>query len=169
MGEDEDETTSENVTSIQESDYPTEESKGKFIRKSIKIDENEILHQDEKLKEEVVKMFLDNFSALALHPNLYWKTDLLELKKELEAGTVPKKSKARPFNPDQRSNLKEQLDEWIEQGVIKLAYSPWNIPLVPVKKKEERTRWVTDLRLLNAPTSEGCLSIDKYLKRICRS
>ena len=56
MGEDEDETTSENVTSIQESDYPTEESKGKFIRKSFKIDENEILHQDEKLKEEVVKM-----------------------------------------------------------------------------------------------------------------
>ena len=99
------------MTSIQESDYPTEESKGKFIRKSIKIDENEILHQDEKLKEEVVKMFLDNFSALALHPNLYWKTDLLELKKELEAGTVPKKSKARPLNPDQRSNLKEQLDE----------------------------------------------------------
>ena len=83
VGKDEDETTSENVTSIQESDYPTEESKGKFIRKSIKIDENEILHQDEKLKEEVVKMFLDNFSALALHPNLYWKTDLLELKKRV--------------------------------------------------------------------------------------
>ena len=39
----------------------------KFICQSFKIDENEISNQDEKLKEEIGKMFLDNFSALALH------------------------------------------------------------------------------------------------------
>ena len=75
------------MTSIQESDYPTEESKGKFIRKSIKIDENEILHQDEKLKEEVVKMFLDNFSALALHTNHSGKTDFFIRKKSWKHGS----------------------------------------------------------------------------------
>ena len=44
-----------------------------------KLDVNEILNRDEKLKEEVIKLFLENFSALALHPNHYGKTDILEL------------------------------------------------------------------------------------------
>ena len=54
----------------------------------------------------------------------------------------------RLLNPDQKRNLKDQIDEWIEQGVIELANSPWALPLVPVKKKDGRTRWVTDLRFL---------------------
>ena len=49
-----------NVNSMQEFDYPTEESKKKFIRENLKIDKNKILNPDEKLKEEVLKMFLDN-------------------------------------------------------------------------------------------------------------
>ena len=120
----------------QESDYPTEASKRKFIRESFKLDENEILNRDEKLKEEVIKLFLENFSALALHPNHYGKMDILELKIELQPGAVPKRSKVRPLNPDQRSNLKDQLDEWIQQGIIEPANSPWASPLVPVKKKD---------------------------------
>ena len=151
-GRNEPEVRGGSVNNLFESKYKTEEDKKKFIRESFKIDENEILNKDEKLKEEVIKMFLENFSALALHPNHYGKTDLLELKIELEAGTIPKRSKVRPLNPDQRANLKEQLDEWLEQGVIEPATSPWASPLVPVKKKDGRTRWVTDLRLLNAAT-----------------
>ena len=72
------------INTVQESDYPTEESKRKFIRESFKLDEKEILNRDEKLKEEVIKLFLENFSALALHPNHYGKTDILELKIELQ-------------------------------------------------------------------------------------
>ena len=75
--------------------------------------------------------------------------DIFELKIELEPGAVPKRSRVRLLNLDQRANLKEQLDEWIQQGVTKPANSPWASPLVPVKKKDYRTRWVTDLRLLN--------------------
>ena len=101
------------VNSMEEADYLTEESKRKFIKDSFKIDENEILNRDAKLKEEVIKLFLENFSTLALHPNHYGKTDLLELWIELQPGAVPKRSKVRPLNPDQWANLKEQLDEWI--------------------------------------------------------
>ena len=50
---------------LQESDFLTEESRGKFIRESFKIDENEILNRDKTLKEEVIKLFLENFSTLA--------------------------------------------------------------------------------------------------------
>ena len=52
----------------------------------------------------------------------------------------------RPLNPDHSENLKEQLDMWIQKGIIEPANSPWASPLVPVKKKVGRTRWVTDLR-----------------------
>jgi len=97
----------ETINSVQESDFPTEESKRKFIRDSFKIDENEISNRDAKLKEDIVKLFLENFSTLALHPNYYGKTDLLQLQIELQPGAVPKRSKVRPLNPDQRANLKE--------------------------------------------------------------
>ena len=90
---------------------------------------------------------MENFSTLPLPPNHYGKTDLVELRIELQPGAVPKRSKVRPLNPDQQANLKEQLDEWIQQGITEPANSPWASPLVLVKKKDGRTRWVTDLRL----------------------
>ena len=40
----------------------------------------------------------------------------------------------------------------MEQGVKEPTVSPWASPLVPVKKKGGRTRWVTDLRELNKQT-----------------
>ena len=55
----------------------------------------------------------------------------------------------RPLNPDQKENLRDQKDEWLEQGVIEPSVSPWASPLVPVKKKGEQIRWVTDLRESN--------------------
>ena len=72
----------ESVISLQESDFPTEESRRKFIKDRFKIDENKILNRDAKLKEEVIKLFLENFFTLALHPNHCGKTDLLELRIE---------------------------------------------------------------------------------------
>ena len=68
----------------------------------------------------------------------------------LEEGSVPVRSGVRPLNPDQRDNLKEQIDDW----VIKPCSSPWASPLVPVKKKDGRTRWVTNLRTLNKVTKK---------------
>ena len=56
------------------------------------------------------------------------------------------------MNPDQKDNLQKQIDERLEQGVIEPSVSPWAPQLVPVKKKDWRTRWVTDLRELNKQT-----------------
>ena len=39
--------------------YETEEEKRKFIRESFQLDSNAILNEDAKLKEEVIKLFLD--------------------------------------------------------------------------------------------------------------
>ena len=56
------------------------------------------------------------------------------------------------MNPAQKDNLQAQIDEWLEQGVIKPSVSSWVSPLVPVKKKDRQRRWVTDLRELNKQT-----------------
>ena len=64
------------------------------------------MNKNAELKEAVIKLVLDNFEVLVLYPNHYGKTDLLEMKIELEPGTVPKRSGIRPLNPDQRSDLK---------------------------------------------------------------
>ena len=96
-----------------------------------------------------MKLFLDNFEVLAIHPSQYGETKVLEMKIDLVPGVIPHKSRVRPLNPDQKENLQDQIDEWLEQGVIEPSISPWASPLVPVKKKDRRTRWVTDLRELN--------------------
>ena len=52
-GRDEPEVRGGSINNLFESKYKTEEDKKKFIRESFKIDENEILNKDEKLKEEM--------------------------------------------------------------------------------------------------------------------
>ena len=43
--------------------YETEEEKQKFIRESFQLDTNAILNADAKLKEAVIKLFLDHFEV----------------------------------------------------------------------------------------------------------
>ena len=71
------------------------------------------------------------------------------MKIDLVPGVIPSKSRVRPLNPDPKDNLQKQIAKWLEQGVIEPSVSPWVLLLVPVKKKDGRTRWVTDLRELN--------------------
>ena len=74
------------------------------------------------------------------------------MKIDIFPGAIPYKSQVRLLNPDQKDNLCDQIDEWLEQGVIEPSVSPWASPLIPVKKKDRQTRWVTDLREFNKQT-----------------
>ena len=67
-------------------------------------------------------------------------------------GAIPYKSRVRPLNTDQMDNLRKQIDEWLEQGVIEPLVSP--SPLMTVKKKDGRTKGVTDLRELNKESAK---------------
>ena len=66
---------------------------------------NAILNAGAKLKEAVIKLFLDNFEVLAMHPSQYGETEVLEMKIYLVPGAIPYKSQVRPLNPDQKENL----------------------------------------------------------------
>ena len=56
--------------------YETRDEKQNFISESFQLDSKKILNQDTKLKEEVIKLFLDNFDVLATHPSQYGETDV---------------------------------------------------------------------------------------------
>ena len=49
--------------------YEFEEEKRKFIGESFQLDTNAISNADAKLKEAVIKLFLDVFEVLAMHPS----------------------------------------------------------------------------------------------------
>ena len=59
-----------------------------------------------------------------MHPSQYGEIDLVP-------GAIRYKSRVRPLNPDQKENLRDQIDKWLEQGVIETSVSPWVLPLVP--------------------------------------
>ena len=51
--------------------YETEEEKRKFIHESVQSDTNAILNMGAKVKEAVIKLFIDNLEVLATHPSQY--------------------------------------------------------------------------------------------------
>ena len=72
--------------------YETEKEKRKFICESFLLVTNAILKTDAKLKEAVIKLFLDKFKVLATHPSQYGETKVLEMKVDLVPGAIPYKS-----------------------------------------------------------------------------
>ena len=56
--------------------YETKEEKQKCFCKSFQLDTNAILNTDDKLKEAVIKLFLDNFKVLTTHPSQYGETEV---------------------------------------------------------------------------------------------
>ena len=62
----------------------------------------------------MIKLFLYNFKVLAAHPNQYGEIKVLEMKIDLVPGAIPYKSQVRHLNRDQKDNLHDQIDEWLE-------------------------------------------------------
>ena len=60
--------------------YETKEEKCQFICESFELDTNKILNSYAKLKEAVIKLFVDNFEDLDTHPSQYGETKVLEMK-----------------------------------------------------------------------------------------
>ena len=89
------------------------------------------------------------------------------MKIDLVPGGFPYKSRLRPLNPDQKNNLHDQINEWLEQGVIEPLVSPWASPLVPVKKKDGQRRWVTDLRELNKQMVKDSYPLTNIQEILC--
>ncbi|XP_077862852.1 uncharacterized protein LOC144344999 [Saccoglossus kowalevskii] len=64
----------------------------------------------------------------------------------------PVKQRARRIPPALYDEVRQQLRDMLNSGVIRESSSPWSSPLVLVKKKDETTRICIDYRKLNSQT-----------------
>jgi hypothetical protein len=124
-----------------------------YIIHQLKLDENLILAQHPEAKDEVIKIFMDGWDAIAINEADYGLTNMMKFHIEVPKGTIPVRDRVRPLNPMQEKDLRRQIDDWLEAKVIEPSNSPWASALVPCKKKgSEKYRWAIDYRKLNSVT-----------------
>ena len=51
---------------------------------------------------------------------------------ELEPNTTPVRQRSRPLTPEQVQALRQQLDDWLVDGVIEPSDSPWALSLIHI-------------------------------------
>ena len=124
-----------------------------FIYNQLKLDDNEMLQEHPELKQEVANIFMDNFEAVAINDSDFGRTNLMRFQMQMIPGAQPVRAKMRPLNPTYEKDLDQQLDAWLEAGVIEPSASAWSSALVPCKKKgTDKLRWALDYRKVNALT-----------------
>ena len=67
-----------------------------------------------------------------------------------------------------RKPLKEQIEKWISQGVIKPCNGPWASPIVAVPKKNGGWRFCADYRALNAITRRDARPVANLEEKLPR-
>ena len=112
---------------------------------------------DPKAMAKAVLLLLRYWELFAWH-NEAGYTTLMEHKIELSQ-EEPINVRHRPVNPALVDSLDDQVAEWLQEGVVEPAQSPFNFPLLPVKKKNGEYRWVQDFRKLNAVTIKDSFPI----------
>ena len=147
------------------------EEKLEWLRTNLKLAESAWIQNDTKLREATEEVLL-KYYELFNGPAKFGSTNILE--HEIITEEVPPiKMRSRPLNPHYAADLRRQLDEWLEEGIIAPSNSPWAFPCVPVKKKNsEKFRWCIDYRKLNDITKKDSYplpSIADNLARLGRS
>ena len=117
------------------------------LQEDLGIPENKLLqahHQVKKRLQALLHQYQDIFSQ-----NTPGCTDKVELNLELKPGTQPNRQRFRDLNPELEKKLQDQIQTWLDEGVIEASKRTWSSSLVPVKKKDGSVRWAVDFRLLN--------------------
>ena len=94
---------------------------------------------------EFPDVFPDELSGLPLDRDV-------EFKIELVPGTVPISRRPYRMPPNELAELKIQLQDLLDKGLIQPRSSPWGCPALFVKKKDKSLRMCVDYRPLNFVT-----------------
>jgi hypothetical protein len=85
----------------------------------------------------------------------------VEFKIELIPGTAPISKRPYRMLPNELAELKTQLSELLQKGLIRHSSSPWGCPTIFVKKKDQSLRMCVDYRPLNAVTIKNKYSLPR--------
>ena len=124
----------------------------KDVTKDVHID-NTLPDSEKRLITELVNAYQDVFAINPKKPN---RVNVLEHKIITDAEN-PVFQKPRKIPNAWAKEVDTQVTEMLRNHIIRPSSSPWNSPLLLVKKKDNTTRFVCDFRGLNDVTKK-----DKY-------
>ena len=103
-------------------------------------------------KRRLVELLNKYRQVVALPGEPLGRTTVLEQEIVLEQGTRPIYTRQYPLSKYDKKEVNDAVEEMLERGVIENSVSPWNSPLILVKKKDGTLRVCIDFRRINAVT-----------------
>jgi hypothetical protein len=94
---------------------------------------------------EFLDVFLEDRPGLPLDRDIEFQIDLIP-------GTAPISRRSYRMPPNELAELKKQLQELLEKGLIWPSSSPWGCAALFVKKKDKSLRMCVDYHPLNVVT-----------------
>ena len=152
-------------------EHPVGHKHGCHVRKNmvdnpVKIDLSSS-DLNEKQKEQIQQLIIEYQNIFAENPSDIGCTHLLTYDIRLKANTKPIRHRAYKTGWRQREIIESQVDEWLENGIIKPSMSEWAFPcLLVAKKGTDKQRLVCDFRSLNAQSeipSYPLIDLEEFL------
>lgn len=117
--------------------------------------------EEKQIIEELVSSFSDIFY---IKGDKLTHTDLTQHRIPIKENTNPIYTRQYRIPQSQQQELDKQIADLHQQGIIEPSFSPWNSPLIIVKKKDDRDgnkqfRLVVDFRNVNEVTAEQTFPI----------
>lgn len=82
-------------------------------------------------------------------PDAISKLNIPPIKIQISESHIPIRIKQYPISLEGRKGLKPEIDRLLLQGILEPCMSPFNTPVLPVKKPNGKYRLVHDLREIN--------------------
>ena len=140
------------------------EKRREYVRQVLDFYNNPILQKNSRIAGQIIDLIMIFWSVFYRDGNC-GGTDVIEHPVYTPKGLPPIRLKNRPVNPGLTDSLKEQIATWLKDGVIRSGgVSPWNFPLLPVRKKNGKWRWVVDFRALNSVTRKDSFPIPNIIE-----
>ncbi|MCH1576637.1 MAG: hypothetical protein L7S67_10215, partial [Flavobacteriales bacterium] len=126
----------------QQLDQKSQEEKLESVIQALRLEDNPCLKVGDRL-QRVKQMVAKYQHAFVTEDARVGHVDNPELAAalKLKTGVKPVCARPRPMHPTMQDALDAQVQEWLADGVIRPSTSPWSSPIVPVKKKDGRTRF----------------------------
>ena len=137
---------------------PTNEAK-KRDRPGDGLDQSKTTLDDKQMDifRELVNEFSDCIAETIAELG---RTSLVKHVIETEPDAGPVRSRPYPIPQGLKAEVKKQIDQMLEKGMIEMASGHWSSPIVLIKKKDGSYRFCVDYRKLNriTKTQSMCLS-----------
>ena len=140
------------------------DNRRKYVQQVLNFQNNLVAQKNPHIANQVNDLIMIFWSVFYRDGNC-GGTNIIEHPVYTPKGLPPIQLKNRPINPGLTHSLKEQSATWLKDGVIRSgAVSPWNFPVLQVRKKNGKWRWVVDFRLLNSVTRKDSFPIPNIVE-----